>query len=63
MSSANVRFLKGYGMIQSHIGYTQECGVVLKLERFSHLSGRSFGLGSPIGFEAISLILSLRTNT
>ena len=41
-------------MIRSHVGFTQECGVVLKLERFSHLSGQSFGLGSPIGLEALS---------
>ena len=41
-------------MIQFYIGSTQECGVVLKLERFSHLSGRSFGLGSPIGLDALS---------
>ena len=41
-------------MIRSHIGSTQECGIVLKLERFSHLSGRSFGLGSPVVFEALS---------
>ena len=47
-------------MIRSHIGSTQECGVVLKFERFSYLSGWSFGLGSPIGFEALSLVLSLR---
>ena len=32
-------------MIRSHIGSTRDCEVVLKLERFSHLSGRSFGLG------------------
>ena len=32
-------------MIQSHINFTQECGVVPKLERFFHLSGRSFVLG------------------
>ena len=29
----------------------QECGVVLKLERFSHLSGQSFGLGLSILIE------------
>ena len=48
-------------MIQSHIGYTQECGVVLKLERFSHLSNRSFELGYPIGLESLSLNDSRRT--
>ena len=41
-------------MIRSHIGSTQECGVVIKLERISHLLGWSFGLGSPIGLEDIS---------
>ena len=35
MSSTDIRFLKGYEMIRSHIGSTKECGVVLKLERFS----------------------------
>ena len=49
-------------MIQSHISSTQKCGVILKLERFSHLSGRSFGLSFPIGFEALSLVLSLRVS-
>ena len=28
--------------------------MILKIERFSHLSGRSFGLGSPIGFGYLS---------
>ena len=46
-------------MIRSHIGSTLECGVVLKLKRFSNLSSRSFGLGSPIRLEALSLVLSL----
>ena len=41
-------------MIRSHIGFTQECGVVFKLERFSHLSNRSFALGSPIRFGYLS---------
>ena len=41
-------------MIRSHIGFTQECGVVLKLERFFHLLSRSFGLSSQIGLEALS---------
>ena len=58
MPFVDVRFLKGYEMIQSHIGSTQECGVVLKLERFSHLSGRFFGLGSPIRLEALSNMLA-----
>ena len=44
-------------MIRSHISSTQECGVVLKLEMFSHLSSRSFGLCSPIRLEALSLTL------
>ena len=39
---------------------TQECGVILKIERFSHLSNRSFGLNSPIELEALSLMLSVR---
>ena len=30
-------------LIRSHIGFIRDCGVVLKLERFFHLSGRSFG--------------------
>ena len=74
-------------MIQSHIGSTQGCGVVLKLkgsptyqadllgwalllglrpyrilklEGFSHLSDRSFGLDSPVGLRYLSLVLSLR---
>ena len=32
-------------MILSHIGSTQECGVVLKLDEFSHIIRSSFGLG------------------
>ena len=60
MPSGDVRFLKGYEMIRSYIGSTQECGVVLNLERFSHLLGWSFGLGSPIGLEVLSLVRSLR---
>ena len=63
MSFADVRFLNGYGMIRSNINSTQECGVVLKLKRFSHLSGRSFGLGSLSMLEALSLVLSLRDGT
>ena len=35
-------------MIRSYTSSTQECGVVLKLKRFSHLSSRSFGLDFPI---------------
>ena len=49
-------------MIRSHIGFTQERGVVLKLERFSHLSGQSFRLGSLIRLEALSLVLLLRAD-
>ena len=41
-------------MIRSHIGSTKYCGVILKLERFSHLSDRSFGLGSLIGLRYLS---------
>ena len=63
MPSADVRFLKGYEMIQSHIGSTQECGAILKLERFSNLSDLYFGLGSLIGLETLSLVLSLRAGT
>ena len=36
-------------MIQSHIGSKRNCGVVLKLKRFSHLLNQSFEFGSPIG--------------
>ena len=53
MSSSDVRFLKRYGIIRSHIGSTQECEMVLNLERFSHQSGQSFGLTFPIGLEAL----------
>ena len=53
----------GGSLIRSHIGSAQECEVVLKLHMFSHLSGRSFGLGSLIGLEALSLVLSLRVGT
>ena len=38
-------------------------GVLLKLDGVSHLSIRSFGLGSPIGLEYLSLVLSLRDDT
>ena len=34
--------------------------MVLKLERFSYLSNRSFGLGSVIGFGYLSLMLYLK---
>ena len=37
-------------MIRSHIGSIRSYGVVLKFKRFSHQSGRSFGLSSPIEF-------------
>ena len=50
-------------MIQSYIGFTQEYEVILKLERFFHILGRSFGLGSPIRLEALSLMLSLKADT
>ena len=32
-------------MIRFHIGSIRDCEVILKLKRFSHLLGRSFGLG------------------
>ena len=32
-------------VIRSYIGSTQECEVILKLEKSSHLSSWSFGLG------------------
>ena len=57
------QFLKGYGMIRSHIDSTQECGVVLKLKRFSRLSSQSFGFDYPIGLKTLSLVLSLRDST
>ena len=59
-------FSRGGAVIRSHIGSTRDCGGILKLERFSNLSGRSFrcfGLGSPIGLRYISLVFSLRANT
>ena len=31
-------------MIRSHISSIKNCGVILKFERFSYLSKRSFGL-------------------
>ena len=36
--------------------------MVLKLERFFHLSGRSFGLDSFIGIVYLSSVLSLKAN-
>ena len=63
MLSTDIQFLKGYGMIRSHIDFTQECGVVLKLERFSYLSGRSFGLDSSTRLKALLLVLLLRVDT
>ena len=48
-------------MIQSHIASTRTYGVVLKLKRFSHLSGRSFGLSFSIELGYLSFMLSLRT--
>ena len=41
-------------MIQFHIGFTQEYGVVLKFDGFSHLIGYSFGFGSSIGLGYLS---------
>ena len=58
MLSVDVRFLKGYGMIRSYIGSTQDRGVVLKIDGFSHLICQSFGLDSPIELEALSLTSS-----
>ena len=63
ISSVDVHFLKGYGMIRSHIDSTQVCGVVLKLERFFHLSGQSFELGYSIGLKALLLVFLLRADT
>ena len=37
-----------------------ESGVILKLKRFFYLSGWSFGVSFYIGFEYISLVLSLK---
>ena len=39
-----------------------EFGVILKHERFSHLSSLSFGLGSPIELIVLSLVLLLRVD-
>ena len=41
-------------MIRSHIGSTQKCGVVFKIEGFSYLLDRSFGLSSSIELETLS---------
>ena len=49
-------------MIRFHISSIRNYGVVLKLERFSHLSDRSFGLGFPIGLRYLSLVLSLKVD-
>ena len=49
-------------MIRSHIDFTRNREMLLKFERFSHLSDQSFGLGSPIGFEVPKLVLSLRAD-
>ena len=51
---------KERGMIRYHIGSTQKYRVILKFEKFSHLSDRFFGLSFSIGFEALSLMFSLR---
>ena len=42
----------------------RNCGVVLKFERFSHLSRWSFRLDSPIGlgYGYLPLVLSLRVD-
>ena len=48
--------------LQSHIDSIRNCGVMFKLKRFSYLLDRSFGLDSLIGFEYLSLILSLKAN-
>ena len=47
-------------MIRSHIDSIKNCEVILKLKRLSNILGQSFGLGSPIEFEYLSLVLSLR---
>ena len=60
--SADVRLLYRWTMIHSQIGSTRDCGMILKLEKFSHLSSRSFGLSFPIRFGYLSLVLSLRAD-
>ena len=47
-------------MIRSHIDSIRNCGVVLKLEIFSHQSGQSFWFHYPIWLGYLSLVLSLR---
>ena len=47
-------------LIRSYISSTRNCGVVVKLERFSHLAGQSFRFGSSISLGYLSLVLSLR---
>ena len=49
-------------MIQYHINSIRNYGVLLKLERFSHLSGLSFGFGTPIGLEYLSQNMTYRTS-
>ena len=46
---------------RSHIGSTRNCGVVLKFERLSHLSNRSFGLDSSIRLEYLLIYMSKKT--
>ena len=46
--------------IQYHIDSIQEYVMILKFERFSHISYRCFKLGSPIRFEVLSLVISLK---
>ena len=47
-------------IIRSHINFTRDCGMVLRFERFSHLSGQSFWLGFSIGLGYLSLMFLLR---
>ena len=48
-------------MIRSHIGSTQEYVVVFKLEKLSHLLGRSFRLGlKPYQFQCTGFVWFLR---
>ena len=55
--------LKEKVLIRSHIDFTQEYRVILKLEMFSYLSCRSVKLSSLIRLEALSLMLLLRGDT
>ena len=41
-------------MIRFHIGSTEECEMIFKLERFFHLLDMSFELGSSIELKALS---------